>query len=148
MINPYLLTLLRTSLISIGEQLRKYADNEQLPKETRKPRTGMMYEEQWGEILTDWLWEDQKFKKKLRRTNTKMFRDLKEMGFPGSYRTLCNYVKEWRESKQVEEDTQDMNSERLDHPPGEAQLDFGLMEVVKDGNYMDVHCLVYGMIKM
>jgi transposase len=121
---------------------KKYADHDQLPKETSKPRKGMMYDDQWGEILTDWLWEDQKLKKKSRRTNTKMFRELKEMGFPGSYRTICNFAKEWREGRQAEEETQDKNSERLDHPPAEAQLDFGLMEVVKDGNYMDVHCLV------
>src|SRR5699024_5564754 len=28
------------------------------------------------------------------------------------------------------------------HPPAEAQLDFGLVEAVKDGKYIDVHCLV------
>jgi hypothetical protein len=36
-----------------------------------------MHEEQWGEIVADWLWEDEKLKKKQRRTNKKMFQDLK-----------------------------------------------------------------------
>lgn len=33
----------------------------------------------------------------------------------------------------------DKNYDRLSHPPAEAQLDFGLMEAVKDGKYIDVH---------
>lgn len=57
-------------------------------------KEGMMYEEQWGEIVTDWLWEDEKLKKKQRRTNKKMFQDLKAMDFPGSYRTVCYFIKE------------------------------------------------------
>lgn len=28
------------------------------------------------------------------------------------------------------------------HPPAEAQVDFGLTSAVKDGKYIDVHCLV------
>jgi hypothetical protein len=30
----------------------------------------------------------------------------------------------------------------LEHPPSEAQVDFGVMEVVKDGEYVDIHVLV------
>ncbi len=37
-----------------------------------------MYEEQWGEIVEDWLWEDQKLKRKDRRTN----RRTKRTGVP------------------------------------------------------------------
>ncbi len=32
-----------------------------------------MYKEKWGKIVADWLWEDQKLKKKQRRTNKKIF---------------------------------------------------------------------------
>ncbi|MDR0921692.1 MAG: hypothetical protein LBM95_04830 [Lactobacillales bacterium] len=37
---------------------------------------------------------------------------------------------------------QDKGFDRLEHPEAEAQLDFGTMEVVNDGEYMDAHVLV------
>src|SRR5690625_2755151 len=64
------------------------------------------------------------------------------MEFPGSYRTVCNFIQEWRDGRSLSEESFDKNYERLSHPPAEAQLDFGLMEAVKDGKYIDVHCLV------
>src|SRR5699024_9221544 len=77
---------------------KKYADGEQIPKENIKKK-GMMYEEEWGEIVSDWLLEDQKLKRKSRRTNKALFQTLKEMSFPGSYRTVCQFVQEWRENR-------------------------------------------------
>lgn len=32
--------------------------------------------------------------------------------------------------------------ERLTHPPAEAQVDFGITEVVQEGKVKDIHCLV------
>ena len=46
---------------------KKYADTDQIPKEKIIERKGMMYEEDWGDIVADWLIEDQKLKAKLRR---------------------------------------------------------------------------------
>lgn len=120
---------------------KKYADDNQIPEEKVTKKRGMMYEEKWGEIVSDWLWEDQQLKKKQRRTNVTIYESLKKIGFSGSYRTVCKFVAEWREGKNSEDD-HDKSSERLEHPPAEAQLDFGLMEAVKDGNYVDIHCLV------
>src|SRR5699024_10421876 len=101
----------------------------------------MMYEEKWGEIVSDWLWEDQKLKRKKRRTNQGIFTGLQALGFKGSYRTVSYFIKEWRESREdIEDETTDKNYERLIHPPAEAQLDFGLMEAVQDGKYRDIHC--------
>ena len=125
---------------------KKYADSEQIPKEEIKRKRGMMYEEEWGEIVIDWLLEDRKLKKKARRTNKKLYSSLKDLGFPGSYRTVCNFIQEWREGKDFSgEEKFDKNYERLSHPPAEAQLDFGVMEAVKEGEYIDVHCLVMTM---
>ena len=69
---------------------KKYADGDQLPEENKKKKSGMMYDEQWGEIVGDWLWEDLKLKKKDRRTinvNYKMYtfaclRMYRFTGFP------------------------------------------------------------------
>lgn len=45
---------------------KKYADEEQIPKEKPIHKTGMMYKEKWGEIVSDWLAEDDRLKKKQR----------------------------------------------------------------------------------
>jgi len=121
---------------------KKYADTDQVPKEKHIERKGMMYEEKWGEIVTDWLIEDEKLKKKLRRKNKTIFEQLKALGFTGSYRTVCYFITQWKEGKDNEGEAQDKNSERLNHPPAEAQVDFGITEAVKDGKYVDVHCLI------
>ncbi|WP_237417338.1 IS21 family transposase [Halobacillus litoralis] len=121
---------------------KKYADEEQVPQEKQVIRKGMMYEEHWGEIVTDWLIEDQKLKPKLRRRNKTIFQQLQTHGFTGSYRTVCYFIAEWKEGKGSSDDVKDKNSERLNHPPAEAQVDFGITEAVKDGKFIDVHCLV------
>lgn len=121
---------------------KKYADEEQTPDEKITPKNGMMYEEKWGEIVSDWLFEDEKLKRKLRRNNKKIFSDLKQMGFKGSYRTVCYFISDWKEGKDRPDDGRDKNFERLNHPPAEAQVDFGITEAVKDGKYIDVHCLI------
>ncbi|WP_246041938.1 hypothetical protein [Robertmurraya kyonggiensis] len=37
---------------------KEYADEEQLPTTKSFPRKGRIYEENWGEIVSDWLFED------------------------------------------------------------------------------------------
>lgn len=118
---------------------KKYADEEQLPQPKLFEKKGMMYEEKWGEIVSDWLFEDSKLKKKSRRTKKQIFEDLREMGFEGSYRTVCYFISDWLNTHQEEKDK---GYERLEHPPGEAQVDFGVMEAVQDGEIVDIHALV------
>ena len=119
---------------------KKYADEEQIPKTVIKEKEGMMYQEHWGEIVSDWLFEDRKLKKKLRRNKKQIFTDLKELGFQGSYRTVCYFVSDWENTHNDEGN--DKGHDRLEHPPSEAQVDFGVMEAVKDGEYVDIHTLV------
>ncbi|MGN7943283.1 MULTISPECIES: IS21 family transposase [Bacillaceae] len=118
---------------------KKYADENQLPKSKIKKSKGMMHSEKWGQIVSDWLFEDSKLKKKLRRTKKQMFKDLQDLGFKGSYRTVCYFITDWENSHNEE---LDKGHERLEHPPSEAQVDFGVMEVVKDGEFVDTHALV------
>ena len=61
------------------------------------------------------------------------------MGFKGSYRTVCYFISDWLTTHQEEKDK---GYERLEHPPGEAQVDFGVMEAVQDGEIVDIHSLV------
>ncbi|WP_139367992.1 IS21 family transposase [Priestia abyssalis] len=120
--------------------IKKYADGE-VPYQTLTfNKRGMMYEEGFGEIIDYWLEEDIKLKKKDRRTNKKMFEQLRdEYSFRGSYRTVCEYIQHRRPAIKEEKMTR---YERLEHPPGEAQVDFGNMTVVKDGAYKDIKTLV------
>lgn len=124
------------------ETVKKYADEDQLPEEKILVKNGMMYEERWGEIVSDWLMEDFALKKKLRRNNKVIFEQLKKLNFPGSYRTVCNYIAEWKDKKLDESEDLKEEFERLSHPPAEAQVDFGITEAVQDGKVKDVHCLV------
>lgn len=119
---------------------KKYADESILPKENLKKKSGMMYDEEWGDIVSLWLEEDYRLTKKKRRTNKKYFEDLLEIGFPGSYRTVCNFVHDWKSSHHQE--LPSAGFERLEHPPAEAQLDFGTMEVEHEGSFKDVKTLV------
>jgi len=119
---------------------KKYADENEHPPSIIKPRKGMMYEEKWGMMVSDWLFEDEKEKKKLRRNNLQLFKELQTHDFPGSYRTCCNFIKEWR--VQNDSTKQDQGSERLEHPSGEAQVDFGVMEAVEEGKTRDIRLLI------
>jgi transposase len=120
---------------------KKYADGNNFPKKKKIEKTGMMYEEKWGDILTLWLAEDAKLPKKKRRTNVAYHRELKELDFPGSYRTVCVFVQDWR-STHNDKGAVDKGFERLEHPPADAQLDFGTMEVEHEGSFKDVKTLV------
>lgn len=118
---------------------KKYGDGEQLPQSKIKQKRGMMTEGNWGEMVSDWLFEDSKLKKKSRRTKKAIFEELQSHGFQGSYRTVCYFVSDWENSHN---DHQDKGHDRLEHPPSEAQVDFGIMEAVKDGEFVDIHALV------
>ena len=75
----------------------------------------MMYEEEWGEIAIDWLVEDYALKKKARRNNKNIFEGLQKLGFPGSYRTVCDFIKkEWKEKVLDESDEMKEEYEEID----------------------------------
>lgn len=119
---------------------KKYADGDVPLESLPFSKKGMMYEEGYGEIVDYWLEEDMKLKRKERRTNKNMFEQLKkEHGFKGSYRTVCDYIQHRKPQIKEEKTTR---YERLEHPPGEAQVDFGNMTVVKDGAYKDIKTLI------
>lgn len=119
---------------------KKYADESELSPSIIKPRKGMMYQEKWGMMVSDWLFEDEKLKAKLRRNNLQIFKELQTHNFIGSYRTCCTFIEEWR--IQNDSTVQDQGSERLEHPSGDAQVDFGVMEAVDEGKTRDIRLLI------
>ncbi|MFD2658609.1 IS21 family transposase [Gracilibacillus thailandensis] len=124
------------------ETVKKYADGDLLPSESVPKKRGMMYDEKWGEIVSDWLMEDHALKKKLRRNNKIIYKQLKELEFPGSYRTVCNFIAEWKDRLMEDDEEFKEEYDRLTHPPAEAQIDFGITEAIQDGKAKDIHCLV------
>lgn len=52
----------------------------------------MMYDEEWGDIVSLWLEEDFRLSKKKRRTNKNYFESLEVLKIPGSYRTLYAFT--------------------------------------------------------
>ena len=122
--------------------VKKYADGDVYPSDfdINFTKTGMMYDSEFGEIVDLWLEEDSKLRRKERRTNKKIFNQLKtEYNFKGSYRTVCEYIQLRKPQMKIEKSTR---YERLEHPAGEAQVDFGNMTVVKDGAYKDIKALL------
>lgn len=119
---------------------KKYADDDPLPLDAIHLKKGMMYDGKWGDIVSSWLAEDARLTKKKRRTTVQFLKELKAIGFTGSYRTVCMFVQEWHVTH-IEGGVDD-GSERLEHPPADAQLDFGTMEVEHKGEFKDVKVLV------
>ena len=119
---------------------KKYADGDVLPVVSEVKRGGMMYDEAWGDIVLSWLEEDSKLPRKNRRNRLTCFKALKELGFKGSYRTVCNFIQLHKTTQY--ESKHNAGFDRLEHPPGEAQLDFGTMEVEHNGYFKTVKVLL------
>lgn len=67
----------------------------------------MIYQEKWVEIVSDWLMGDRALKKKLRSNTTIIFNQLESLSFPGYYRTVYNFVKEWNQIKIIKKSMSD-----------------------------------------
>ncbi|WP_341351823.1 hypothetical protein [Bacillus cereus] len=100
----------------------------------------MLYNSEYGKMIDLWLEEDSKLRRKERRTNKKIWKQLQtEYDFKGSYRTVCDYIQLRKPQMKIQKETR---YERLEHPAGEAQVDFGNMTVVKDGAYKHIKALL------
>ena len=64
----------------VGKNWRKSADGDVYPSDfdINFTKTGMMYDSEFGEIVDLWLEEDSKLRRKERRTNKKIFNQLKQ----------------------------------------------------------------------
>ena len=108
---------------------KKYADrddwNESLqPRVGRRPILGP-----YGEIIDTWLEEDDQRPRKQRHTATRIYHRLKEeYGYSGGIRTVSSYVAQRKQTMKLERLE---HYERLEHPGGEAQVDFGTVYIFK-----------------
>ncbi len=119
---------------------KKYADGEVLSADGPRIRRPRPVIGPYMETIDDWLEEDLRMPAKQRRTARKIYRDLRDLGYAGSERTVRAYVEVSRSRLQG---TQAERYMRLDHAPGEAQVDFGEVKILgQDGNVRTHHLLV------
>lgn len=119
---------------------KKYADKEDWTPEvaSRNRRSPIM--EAYHDIVDTWLSEDQKLPRKQRHSATKVYRRLvEEYQFSGSDRTVRSYISKRKIALALEEA---QTYQRLEHPGGEAQVDFCTIQVSKDGQLMEYKLLV------
>lgn len=106
---------------------KKYGDAEALPlPRTRSPRKKPVMDG-YLEIIEVWLLEDLNKPAKQRRTARKIFEGLQELGCEASYRTVRYYV---RRIKQRLNQQLEQQFIRLEHAPGEVQIDFGVVKLL------------------
>ena len=118
---------------------KKYADGtvdvRQRGRRARR-KTAM---EGFEEYIEAWLLEDERLPRKQRRTAKKMFEDLKKLCYQGSDRTVRDYVRKKKNEKRSGAKEQVV---RLEHRPGEAQVDLGEFQAISDNQRKTYHELI------
>lgn len=135
-------------ITQIAEQLginwrtaKKYADqsnwneNKLLKKQSKFPIM-----EPYREQVDTWLMEDKARPRKQRHTAKRIYdRLVEEYGFKGSERTVRYYVAKRKMELQIGEAEPYI---RLEHPGGEAQVDFGTFQAVIGGKVVERKMLI------
>lgn len=110
--------------------VKKYADESvDLQTRGRRSRSSPVIGP-YEHIIDAWLAEDERRPMKQRRSAEKIYRDLRELGYDGSSRTVRRYV---RKRKQEMKTAASEQFVRLQHPPGTAQVDFGEFRAIYRG---------------
>ena len=118
----------------------KYAKQEDWNYVKSKQKRIKPVMEPFCETVDVWVLEDFLLPRKERRTARAIWKLLKrEHAFTGSERTVRAYVSERK--KELKSQQQEKYLE-LNHPPGEAQCDFGVSHVIWDGEFKEIRALV------
>lgn len=106
---------------------KKYADQDNWNLTLAKHNRVGPVMEPYREIVDTWLEEDRLLPKKQRHTAIRIYNRLcEEHSFTGSYRTVSSYVLKRKSEMDLE---RAQTYERLEHPGGEAQVDFCTIQV-------------------
>lgn len=118
----------------------KYAKKEDWNRDFAKSARKRPVIDSVAEIIDIWLLEDGLKPRKDRRSATAIYHQLvKEYSFSGSDRTIRGYVSQ-RKQELLSSNTEKFL--KLDHPPGRAQVDFGRIRVIWDGQIREIMCLM------
>ncbi|NHM27717.1 IS21 family transposase [Desulfofundulus sp. TPOSR] len=119
----------------------KYAKKDDWNQPMQQTRRRQPVMGSFVDIVDTWLMEDMLKPRKERRTAATIYRQLREQyGFKGSGRTVRAYVS--RRKKELRTGAQEKYL-RLEHPPGQAQVDFGTSHVVWDGVLREIKYLTF-----
>jgi transposase len=115
--------------------IRKYLAKDDWNQEVSVPASKGSKLDPYKPTIDGWLETDRRTRKKQRHTARRVFTRLVDQagqeGFPCSYRTVAAYVAERK--RQLYGGRRADARLPLDHPPGEAQVDFGEAEYVEAG---------------
>lgn len=113
------------------ETVKKYTEKEDFnitvrPRQCRRRKLAPYYE-----TVKQWLIDDQKAPRKQKHTAKRVYERLKEMDplFNASDRSVRAFVAELK----LELNEEEKGYLPLDHPPGEAQVDFGKARFIENG---------------
>lgn len=106
---------------------KKYADQSDWNESTGKRKSRSPVMGPFMDIVDTWLEEDRLLPRKQRHTGIRIYQRLRdEYQFTGGQRTVLAYVQKRKNEMQLE---RAKIYERLEHPPGEAQVDFTTIQV-------------------
>lgn len=93
-----------------------------------------------AEVIDMWLMEDRLKPRKERRTAAAIYRQLKDQyDFTGSERTVRHYVSLRKKGLRARVQEKFL---QLEHPPGQAQVDFGTTHVIFNGELCQIKYLM------
>lgn len=106
---------------------KRYADQSDWNQSIGRRRRTSPIMGPFMEIVDTWLEEDKLLPRKQRHTGVRIFQRLRdEYQFTGGERTVLAYVRKRKSEMELE---RAKTYERLEHPPGEAQIDFTTIQV-------------------
>jgi transposase len=118
---------------------KKYADKDDWNEPIKRKEKYSPVMGPYIEIVDTWLEEDRLVPRKQRHTAKAIYNRLcNEHNFQGGYRTVCSYVEKAKETMKI---GRSPAFEKLEHDPGEAQVDFYTMKVSKDTELVDTKVL-------
>ncbi|KRW90764.1 hypothetical protein SD51_12875 [Alicyclobacillus tengchongensis] len=113
----------------------KYARRDDWNQPLRKRKKTYPVMGPYIDIVDTWLAEEHGLPRKQRYTSKRIFERLRdEYGFKGGLRTVEEYVAKCRQELKLERAE---GFERLEHPGGEAQVDFGAAYVGQAGKLVE-----------
>jgi transposase len=119
---------------------KKYADKDDWNQPLVRAKRPSPVMDAYKDIVDTWLSEDQLLPKKQRHTAKAIFNRLREEhNFTGGYRTVCTYVE--KKKKHMKLEVAEAYT-KLEHPMGEAQVDFYTMKVSENAELVDCKILV------
>lgn len=119
----------------------KYANKGDWNKNTTKQNRRRPVMEPYADIVDIWIMEDMLKPRKERRTAVAIYNQLKSNhNFEGSGRTVRYYVSQRKKELRAAREEKFLE---LEHPPGQAQVDFGTTHVIWEQKLKEIKYLAF-----